>query len=119
MLIVYTSLTGNIDKFLIKTDHKENFKLITGNEIIDDKFIIMTYTINFGEIPEIVYKFLKNNYVNCIGVIGSGNKNWGSSYCNATKLINEIWGIPILMNFELSGKDEDIDKFIRIKINGI
>ena len=118
MLIVYTSLTGNIEKFLIKTNHKEKFKLITGNEIIDNKFILITYTINFGEIPEIIYNFLKNNYPNCIGVIGSGNKNWGSSYCNAIKLINEIWSIPILMDFELSGKNEDVDKFMEI-INGI
>lgn len=114
MLIIYHSLTNNIERFLNKSNHTNKLKLIDGNEIIKEPFILMTYTIERGQIPNIIKKFMINNHKNCVGLIGSGNKNWGSLYCNATKLLKDEYDINILMNFELSGIQENIDKFNEI-----
>jgi protein involved in ribonucleotide reduction len=114
MLIVYVSLTGNIERFLNEVDYKNKLKLTSGDEIIDSKFILITYSINYGDIPIIISKFLKNNHKNCLGVIGSGNKNWGNLYCGAINKINQIYNIPILLKFELSGNMEDRVKFMEI-----
>lgn len=114
MDIIYFSRTKNIERFI----KKSKIKSIEGtsNYITNNKYILLTYTDKFGEIPKNVEDFLKLkvNQSNLIGVIGSGNKNWGKSYCNAVTLISQKYNVPILQKFELSGKIQDIEKFKEI-----
>lgn len=110
--IVYFSRTNNIQKFIDKT----KISAIKGKKdiVINSSFILLTYTDKFGEVPEEVNEFLKNNHKKLKGVIGSGNKNWGINYCKAVDLISEKYNVPKLQTFELSGNIHDVKKFKEI-----
>lgn len=112
MKVIYFSLTGNIDRFVKKTD----YECIRGNAdmIVDEKFVLITYTISFGEVPQDVEKFLEKNHKNLVGVIGSGNMNWGILYCKAAHTIAQKYDVEILQQFELAGNIHDVAKFNKI-----
>ncbi len=114
MKVVYASRTGNIEKFLAKAGVSDSLKIVEGCEKISNNYILITYTSGLGEIPKEVENFVKHNSSFLKGVIGSGNRNWGSSYCNGAKLISQNHNIPLLMTFELSGRISDVVKFKRI-----
>ena len=114
MLIVYASKTGNIERFLKKTGVSPILKITDGSEIINEDFILLTYTTGIGEVPVEVIEFTKNNYSHMKGLIGSGNKNWGGAFCNAVTLLSQQYNITILMTFEMSGNKHDIEKFLEI-----
>ena len=112
MKIIYFSLTGNIERFVNKVDHK--CERGTKDMIVDEKYILITYTINFGEVPSEVAHFVNNNKDNLIGVIGSGNRNWGVKYCKAAYIIAEQCDVEVLQTFELSGTIHEVAKFNKI-----
>ena len=114
MLIVYASKTGNIERFLKKTGITSILKIIDESKIINEDFILLTYTTGIGEVPTEVSIFMQNNSTKCKGLIGSGNKNWGSAFCNSVTLLHEQYNLPILMTFEMSGNKHDIEKFLSV-----
>ena len=52
----------------------------------------------------------KENYKKCLGIVGSGNKNFNNQYCLTAKQYSQEFGFPVLYNFELRGLDLDVDK---------
>lgn len=113
MLIVYDTLTGNVEKFVNKLP-KEKFECchISKYDGISD-FVLVTYTINFGEVPSSTNLFLRQYYKNMLGVSSSGNKNWGITYGKAGDLISSKYNVPLISKFELQGNKQDVDNFIR------
>ena len=109
MLIVYDSLTGNVERFIQKTS--SNSIKITEQLEVNEPFILVTYTVGFGEVPKSTESFLNRNYKHMMAVAVSGNKNWGSSYGRAGEIISNQYNVPLLMKFELSGTKKDIEKF--------
>lgn len=51
-----------------------------------------------------------NNVANCLGVVGSGNRNFNHQYCLTAKQYAERFGFPVLDNFELRGLNDDIER---------
>lgn len=49
-----------------------------------------------------------------VGIIGSGNRNFGEYYQAAARELAEKSGRPVLFEFELSGTPEDVDACARI-----
>ena len=49
------------------------------------------------------YMSYQNNYKQCLGVIGSGNRNFNEQYCLTAKQYSEQFGFPVLDTFELRG----------------
>ncbi len=74
-------------------------------------FIIVTGTIGFGEVPEPVQSFLEVNHQYIRGVAASGNRNWGLNFAKAGRTISEEYNVPLLMKFELHGKNKDVIEF--------
>lgn len=109
MIIAYDSKTGNVQKFVNKLNMR-SIK-ITEDLILNEKFILITYTTGFGQVPDKVMKFLKNNYHNMVAVAASGNLNWGDNYCKSADIISELYGVPVLYKFELQGTDKDVENF--------
>ena len=109
MLIVYDSMTGNVQRFVDKLN--TNSVKLHNDLIVNEPYILVTYTIGFGEIPESTYNFLKHNSKYLIAVASSGNMNWGSNYGKAADKIANNFNVPLIMKFELSGTNEDINKF--------
>ena len=118
MFVYYDSKTGNVQRFIdkIKKEKPEwNFIKITDNMEISEKGHLVTFTTNFGETPSTTEKFLENkNNRECIkSVCSSGNMNWGTLFGKAADNIEEKYGIPVLMKFELSGTSKEIRNYIK------
>lgn len=55
-----------------------------------------------------------NNAEKCIGVVGSGNKNFNEQYCLTARKYSETFDAPFLADYELRGTEEDIDTIYAI-----
>ncbi|WP_232535961.1 class Ib ribonucleoside-diphosphate reductase assembly flavoprotein NrdI [Borrelia sp. A-FGy1] len=108
---MYASKTGNINRFISKTGLKDILHIKTGCEIVSNSYILLTYTTSFGKVPAEVEKFLVHNWKLMIGVAGSGNKNWGDSFCNAVNLIRSKYRVEEILKFELAGNIYDVKNF--------
>lgn len=111
MLVVYDTMTGNTKRFVDKLPNQFECCHISEYDGISN-FILITYTINFGEIPNTTQAFL-NKYSNkLLGVSSSGNKNWGGYFGIAANKIATKYNVPLISKFELQGTQSDINKFI-------
>mgnify|MGYP001003915734 FL=1 len=136
--LIYISLSGNTDSFvkrlrdylLLNTKLKEvnllNVKELVKNNIpfneVSNNFVafLPTYLeggngIDNGDkeiltTPLREYIRYKDNYKRCLGIVGSGNKNFNNQYCLTSKQYSQEFGFPVLYNFELRGLDVDIHK---------
>ena len=118
MFVYYDSKTGNVQRFIdkIKKERPEwSFVKISGDMEILENGHLVTFTTNFGEIPDTTEKFLENenNRKYIKSVSSSGNMNWGTLFGKAADNIEEKYGIPVLMKFELSGTSKEIRNYIK------
>ncbi|WP_396583225.1 class Ib ribonucleoside-diphosphate reductase assembly flavoprotein NrdI [Bacillus sp. SG20033] len=115
MIITYESKTGNVKRFVKALQHKSDIETIeiTDDTIINQEFIHITYTIGFGEVPERTLSFINKNKNKIRGVAVSGNKVWGDNYGLAGDKLSAKFHIPLLLKFELSGTNQDIQKIIQ------
>ncbi|WP_241766572.1 class Ib ribonucleoside-diphosphate reductase assembly flavoprotein NrdI [Borrelia coriaceae] len=97
---------------MAKTGLSDVFRIVTGDEIVNRPYVLLTYTFAFGKVPPEVEKFLKHNFELMVGVAGSGNRNWGDSFCNAVNLIKNEYNVEEILKFELSGTSHDVENFI-------
>lgn len=112
MKVVYCTRTGNVEMFISKLGIDDCIQIVSGNEIIDEEFVLVTYTDGYGELPEEIEDFLSNNANNLRGVAASGDKSYGEVYCVAADIISEMYGVPVLGRFEFDGTDEDVESFL-------
>lgn len=109
MLIVYASSTGNVKRFVNKLTFPSIE--ITEGLHIEEPYILITYTTGFGQVPDEVKSFLKENCSYIKGVAASGNKNWGGYFARSGDLIALQYQVPVLHKFELSGLPRDVEIF--------
>ncbi|CRX36867.1 / nrdI / NrdI Flavodoxin protein /:357467 Reverse [Candidatus Hepatoplasma crinochetorum] len=109
MKFVYFSLTGNTKKIAEKLNLFP-IEEIKKNLIIDDKYILIASSVGFGQIQPEVKSFLESNSEKMIGVIGSGNRNWGQSYCKAAKTISKDYDVKYFASIELAGTNNQIEE---------
>ena len=117
MFVYYDSKTGNVQRFIdkIKKERPEwSFVKISSDMEISENGHLVTFTTNFGEIPDTTENFLgnENNRKYIKSVSSSGNMNWGTLFGKAADNIEEKYGIPVLMKFELSGTHVQVEYFI-------
>jgi protein involved in ribonucleotide reduction len=107
MLIVYDSFTGNVKRFVEKLG-LPNIKIYDGL-IVSEPYVLITYTAKFGEVPDSVSNFLKENHSNMVGVCASGRQIWKlqGTYCKSADIIHNQYRVPILLKFEMMGTDKD------------
>lgn len=107
-MILFASRTGNVRNIVSKLQIP-NIEL-TAELIYKEPFILFTYTDGLGSVPEVVGRFLENNYQNCRGVIASGNSNFGHHvFCQSAHKISERYNVPIVRKIELRGFQHDYD----------
>jgi protein involved in ribonucleotide reduction len=115
MKIAYLSLTGNIRKFVHESlGVGDAIEIPYSDPIIDmDEDFVLIVPSYDDETTELVCEFLENNsnYERMVGVVGSGNRNFDTSYCFSAKEISERFKTPLLLCFEFSGNESDIMKF--------
>ena len=121
MKIIVYSLTGNCKRFVDMCEiPKEDVIYLQDIDYdVDFDYILITPTFGFGEVPAAVSKFLVENHMYLKGVVGSGNKNWGERFANASEIISEEYDVPLLMKIELHGSKKDISEFKKIYLESV
>jgi len=87
----------------------------------DGPWVLLTPSYKTGNdrndtVPEAVRRFLRSpvNRRRMVGVIGSGNRNFGRHYQMAARQIAERSGRPVLFEFEIAGTPWDVEECRRI-----
>lgn len=136
--LVYISLSGNTHSFVtrlakhLKTTYHIDSTLINIKDLKHETFpvkegfvtLLPTYLeggngLDNGD-TEILTTPLRqfiashDNYKNCFGIIGSGNRNFNHQYCLSAKQYAEQFGFPFLADFELRGTSADIERIAPI-----
>lgn len=114
MKIVYASRTGNVESIVNKLKIEDALRITTGQETIDQDYIIFTYTDGYGDIPAEVEEFLGGNASHIKGVIVSGDLGYDDAYCKAGDEISAQYDVPCLYKVENDGTDEDIEAISKI-----
>lgn len=109
MLIVFDSKTGNVKRFVNKLG-MDSVQIADGL-IVDQPFVLITFTTGFGQVPQSTLQFLEENSDWMQGVAVSGNMNWGTRFGLAGDRISDQYGVPLLMKFELSGTNKEVERF--------
>ena len=117
MYIYYDSKTGNVERFIKKMQVQRpdwHFIKIEPTMTIENEGHFLTFTTKIGEIPATTDEFLQNENNNKLlkSVSSSGNRNWGQFFALAADKIQEKYGIPVLMKFELSGTSTEVKNYI-------
>lgn len=83
---------------------------------VDEDYVLFLPTYGGGNVrgavPKQVIKFLNNeqNRSHCVGVIASGNTNFGEAYGLAGDIVAQKLGVPHLYKYELLGTDLDVQR---------
>ena len=120
MKVVYFSFTGNVRRFIQRTEFEDTLEITQANctDRIDEPYILVTGTIGFGEVPEPVQSFLNHNSEHLEAVAASGNRNWGQNFAKAGITISEDYQVPLLMKFEVQGTNRDVEEF-KVKVGQV
>ena len=105
MKIYFDSCTGNVERFTNYLPFPA--EKIKENTKSQEPYVLITYTTNFGQIPEKTEKFLEQNNELLKAVVVSGNKNWGALFGKSGDTIAKMYNVPLLHKFELSGTQKD------------
>ncbi|ATH60829.1 MULTISPECIES: class Ib ribonucleoside-diphosphate reductase assembly flavoprotein NrdI [Staphylococcus] len=113
MKVVYFSFSGNVRRFIKRTELTDVMELTQNNcsERIEEPFVLVTGTIGFGEVPQPVQSFLDVNEDLLKAVAASGNRNWGQNFAKAGRSISERYQVPLLLKFEVQGTANDVNEF--------
>lgn len=138
LTLVYISLSGNTQSFVKRLSEQlstwNNCQVSTINIKeqnhqtfpVDQPFVALLPTyleggngIDNGDqeiltIPLGDFIAAHNNVKNCIGIVGSGNRNFNNQYCLTAKQYSERFGFPMLGDFELRGTSSDVERIANI-----
>ena len=88
---------------------------------VDGAWVLLTPSYKTGNvdndtIPEAIRRFLRSphNRRHLVGIMGSGNRNFGAYSQRAAHEIAAASGRPVLFEFELSGESWDVTECRRI-----
>lgn len=110
MLIVYDTLLGKTRKFAVKLAEELGFHVSSvADGPVSEPFLLVTYTIGFGQIPESTTHFLEDSSSYMIGVAAGGNRAWGENFAKAGKTIAQEYDVPLVHQFELEGTPSDLN----------
>lgn len=116
LLVYYSSKSGNTKKFAEKVDATA-ISVASYLRYYQDglypPFVLVCPTYSGGTgykpVPKPVIEFLNKHKEKIKGVVGTGNTNFGASYCKAADVISEKCNVPILAKVEVTGTKEDVE----------
>jgi protein involved in ribonucleotide reduction len=108
MILVYASKTHNVERFCAKIAEYVSVR-VEDYEPSMGEYVLVTYTDGFGQVPKEVQSFLRKHHDNMKGVCASGRQVWKlqGTYCKSADVIQNMYGVPILLKFEMAGTDKD------------
>lgn len=126
LIVFFSTKSRNTHRFVNKLPYK-NIELSHSSKnetIIDQPFVLITPTYGGGHlggaVPPVIIRFLneKRNRDQMVGVISTGNRNFGKGFCLAGSVIASKCDVPELAQVEVFGTREDVDHVITA-IDGI
>lgn len=118
-VVYFSSATDNTKRFVDKLGFENSrIPLRARDEFlhVDKPYVLIVPTYGGGNrkgaVPKQVIKFLNDetNREHCVGVISSGNTNFGEAYCIAGDIISAKLKVPHMYKFELLGTSDDVTK---------
>lgn len=118
-VVYFSSATNNTKRFVEKLGLPNERIPLHANDpelLVNEPYVLIVPTYGGGSIkgavPKQVIAFLNNpeNRRHCVGVISSGNTNFGKAYCIAGDIISSKLGVPHMYKFELLGTPEDVSR---------
>ncbi|MEZ8741746.1 class Ib ribonucleoside-diphosphate reductase assembly flavoprotein NrdI [Photobacterium swingsii] len=119
MLVYYSSLSGNTERFIKQLKLPAIRLPLNADDpipAITRPFVLVcpTYADGKGDgaVPKSVIKALNDTQIRSllIGVIASGNRNFGALFAQSGVIISRKCNVPLLYRFELSGTPQDVHK---------
>lgn len=116
MIVYFSTASNNTHRFVEKLDLPA---ARIPEAVPTQPFVLITPTYS-GAVPAPVIRFLNQeaNRDLLLGVISSGNLNFGPDFGAAGRTIAAKCGVPHLYQFELTGTPEDVDE-VREMILGL
>lgn len=142
--IVYISITGNTRAFVQHLQaygkeqqrFAENAPQISLQEVDDNTLPYAETTSFFAFVPtyleggngidngdqEILTESLREhiefgeNAKHCLGIVGSGNKNFNNQYCLTAKQYATTFEVPFLADYELRGTSADVARIYELLV---
>lgn len=109
MIVYYSSSSRNTERFVDRLDLPSC--RIDGYQ--SGRYILITPTfadaLGNHPVPKPVIKFLNCHRDGMVGVIGAGNRNFGSYFALGGRFVAAKCGVPLLHRIELSGTETDVD----------
>ncbi|WEV44613.1 class Ib ribonucleoside-diphosphate reductase assembly flavoprotein NrdI [Streptococcaceae bacterium ESL0687] len=113
MKVAYFSVTGQVKRFVAKLG-LENFSITDfSQEDATSDYILIVPTYE-EMITEPADDFLEDYSENCLGVVGSGNRNFGDEFVFTAKDLAKKYDIPMLYAFEFNGTQEDVQNVLNL-----
>lgn len=115
LIVYFSGKTGNTKRFVERIGDRA--VSIDSNLIVCEPYVLFTSTYADAKgrnpVPKTVIKFLNNpaNRENLIGVVCSGNTNFGEFFGIAADVISSKCEVPTLLKFDLSGTQEDVNLY--------
>jgi protein involved in ribonucleotide reduction len=109
LIIVVDSMTGLGRKFADKLERLV-FNIQDVPQGHHGPFLLITRSINFGEIPKSTSDFLAIFAPLVKGVVVGGNRTWGKNFGAAGDKIQATFGIPLVEKFEGVGFPHEVKK---------
>jgi protein involved in ribonucleotide reduction len=132
-LVYFTNYSGNTQRFITKVVEEAQ---ATGHDIpvqqipihwddenpltVNKDYILVVPTYGGGSdkhaVPRQVVKFLnlENNRNHLVGIVGTGNTNFGADYCKAAHVIAKKTGAPILNKIEILGTPTEVTATVKV-----
>lgn len=118
MKLAYFSVTGQTRRFVSKTN-LPNVEISPDDDIeMNEPFLLITPsyaeespTVSKSiDVMDPVFDFMayNDNYKHCLGIIGTGNRNFAGIYIFTAKELSAKYQIPLLYDFEFNGTPADV-----------
>lgn len=118
LIVYFSSATENTKMFVEKLSFPSLRIPLRPTEAplsVDKPYILFVPTYGAGSgdaaIPPQVKKFLNASEHRrlCVGIVGSGNLNFGEKYAAAADVLSQKLQVPVLARFELRGTQTDLE----------
>ncbi|MDD7384528.1 MAG: class Ib ribonucleoside-diphosphate reductase assembly flavoprotein NrdI [Actinomycetaceae bacterium] len=117
-MVFFSSISENTWRFAVKLGFPAVripvYERRDPQPLVNEPYVILVPTYGggntHGAVPKQAIHFLniKANRDLCVGVMSSGQKNFGKYYCIAADIIARKCGVRPLYRFELMGTPEDV-----------
>lgn len=119
-IVYFSNVSENTKRFVDKLGLKSVRIPIKWDDesplVVEKDFILVVPSYGGGAegrtVPKSVVKFLniETNRKFLVGVVGTGNTNFGIHYCKAAEIVATKTGVPLLYRVEITGTPEDVNQ---------